>query len=95
VDGRLISITCLPMFNSYGLLDRVLTGTGSDSRPFESVAGLASALAATGIQLNELQDRVSNLDAGFYCEVLTTQAQAQEFFACSRSASHERMGILH
>ena len=71
------------MFNIYGLLDRVLTGDGSDSRFFQSVHGLKRALLAAGIHSEELQGSLSDLEVGTSFDVPVTNVQRAAFFAYS------------
>ena len=75
------TLACLPMFNSYGLLARVLTGDGEEPRSFQSEHGLYEALLAAGIQSEELQESLSALEVGSSFDVPVTSVQRTAFFA--------------
>ena len=73
-------IICMPMFNSYGLVDRVLAGNGASSRSFVTVRNLEEAFIACGIQTDLLADQLEALKVGFFCEVPVSQSQMHTFY---------------
>ena len=75
-----LRIACLPMFNSYGLMDRVLTANGVSSRQFHTVDELAFALAACGIRPDLLGDQLSHLEAGLWIDIQATRSQMAVFY---------------
>jgi hypothetical protein len=83
-------IVCMPMFNSYGLVDRVLTGNGQSSRTFVRVSDVASVFIACGIESDLLVEQLQQLEIGMSIEVPASQSQMNAFFDCSCSGVSSR-----
>jgi hypothetical protein len=79
-------IVCMPLFNSYGLIDRILTWNGRFSRSFVGISDLATALINCGIDLDLLAGQVPQLMMGLSIEVPASRAQAEAFYDCSGAA---------
>lgn len=79
-------IVCMPMFNSYGVLDRVLTGNATVSRSFVSVHDLMLALSACGVKPDSIRAQLSQLEMGFSVDVPASQEQMASFYECRAAA---------
>ena len=64
------------MFNSYGLMDRILTGDGNSSRIFLTIDELILALNDSGIKSDMLTDHLKSLEAGLSFEIKVRRIEA-------------------
>jgi hypothetical protein len=78
-DG--LPIVCFPMFNSYGLMDNILTGDGDSSRSFRTTSELRLALQRAGIRVEIFNEDIEGLECGLSFEIAASQSQKGHLFA--------------
>jgi hypothetical protein len=81
MDELVTSICFVPMFNSYGLLDVILTGDGKDSRIFRNSGDVKRALQQAGITVAGLEEDIDGLNSGVICEISVSGSQRDRFYA--------------
>jgi hypothetical protein len=70
----------LPMFNSHGILDVILTGDGKDSRIFRTLNEVKWALKRAGILIVELEEQINGLEFGVTCEIPVSRLQKSRLY---------------
>ena len=75
LENHLSRIICMPMFNSYGLVDVILTGDGMRSRQFLNASQLVLALQRAGISKERHLEDLALLEHGFSCEIRAEEIQ--------------------
>ena len=83
LENHLSRIICMPMFNSYGLVNVILTGDGMRSRHFLNATQLTLALQRAGIPEEPHLEDLALIEFGVSCEITAGEEQVASFYAAS------------